>query len=79
MSNVLLAEWLHEFTLVYKASFVTLHNGQLFVALAGQVVSQKTTTDEKVWRVATATKATVFWLQNLQKPLEAVATSFIDK
>ncbi|NBU33274.1 hypothetical protein EB118_01785 [bacterium] len=72
------AEWLHLLTLHIKSIIVTYHNNQLFVADNGRVVSQvdKIYT-EKIWRVATAAKASVFVMQNPTQPLEAVATSWL--
>jgi len=47
----------------------------IFIAYDGQVITQKFT--EKIWRVATAAKASVFWMQNPDSILEATASSLI--
>jgi hypothetical protein len=77
MNAAVLAEWLHVFTLLYPIIVVTAHSDSLFVARNGSVISQATDADEKIWRVPTAAKASVFWMQNLNKPLEAIATSLL--
>lgn len=77
MQAAVLAEWLHEFTKTTQAIIVTLHNEMLFVARDGQVATQNYKNDEKVWRVPVATRASVFWMQNPNKPLEAIVSSFI--
>ena len=77
MTNGMLAEWLHEFTSEFHAAIVTLHNKHLFVAHKGRVASIPYTENEKIWRVATAARASVFWLQNPSKLLEAIASSFL--
>lgn len=78
MSSPVLAEWLHEFTQQYPCIIITAHNESVFVAHEGSVVSHHTKTDDKIWRVPTAARASVFWLQNPTKPVEAIATSFIN-
>lgn len=72
------AEWLHNLTLDTVTVLVTYHNNQLFAAYRGRVMSQvdKTYT-EKIWRVATAAKASVFTMQNPSMPLEATVTSWL--
>lgn len=78
MDSTVLSSWLHEFSLLHKAVIVTLHNNQLFVAENGQVISQKAAAiDDKIWRVTTCAWASVFWLQNQNQPLRAIATSFL--
>ncbi len=78
MTNAMLAEWLHEFTSDYRVAVVVLHNTHLFVAHKGRVASSSYTENNKIWRVATAARASVFWLQSPNKLLEAVASSFLD-
>lgn len=78
MPAPVVAEWLHNYTLDKQPFIVTYHNGQLFAAHKGQVVSQidKTYT-EKIWRVAVAAKASVFAMQNPSQQLQAVVTSWL--
>jgi len=73
------AEWLHAFTLSHQNStLVTYHNSQLFIAQKGNVVSQiDSVYTEKIWRVSTAAKASVFAMQNPDRTLEAIVTSWL--
>jgi len=71
-----LAEALHVFTEKFPLTIMVKHHDTIFIANSGQVVS--TPNDELPWRVRKAGRASVFWLQNPSKPLEAVATSLIN-
>lgn len=73
MTTPQLAETLHEYTQKYQSCIITKHNDLLFVAQGGQVVTHKL--EDKVWRIKTATRATVFWLQNQNQQFEAIVTS----
>lgn len=75
MGTALTASWLHEFSLLHRALIVMSHDDQFFVAKEGRVVTQKNISDEKIWRVTSASRATVFWLQNPAKAFESVVTS----
>lgn len=68
-------ELLHKFTGDFPFYVVTKHHSQLFAAVDGQVISTKLDNDLEIWRVKTATYASVWWVQNPTKPLEAFATS----
>lgn len=80
MSASSLAEWLHEFTLLHKAAFIVCHSGQIFISYMGNVVSQRfdNKSNDKIWRVPTAAKASVYWLQNPTKLVESLACSIFD-
>lgn len=75
MTTPQLVEALHDYTKQHPACIITKHNDLIFVASNGQVVTQKY--EEKIWRVKTAARASVFWLQNPTKQFEAVVSSFI--
>ncbi len=75
MSTIQLVEALHEYTTNHPACIVTKHNDLILVAYSGTVVTHKNV--EKVWRVITAARASVFWLQNPGKLIEAVTTSLL--
>lgn len=79
MGSALVASWLHEFTANHIAHIILCHDGHLFVGSAGKVASQRTDTDEKIWRVTTAARSTVFWLQQPAKAFESLVTSFLPK
>jgi hypothetical protein len=75
MELLQLVEILHEFTLIYPCQIVTEHKGQIIVAYKGQIISTKLAAEPKSWRLKTATSTAVWWLQNPNKPLEAIATA----
>jgi NAD(P)H-hydrate repair Nnr-like enzyme with NAD(P)H-hydrate dehydratase domain len=88
MSAPQLAQALHDYSFNHPACIVTKHNDLLFVALGGQVSTTpvvnvvdantgQTNEPKRIWRVETATKATVYWLQNPQKPFQATTTSLV--
>ncbi len=78
MDIVRSVDWLHDFSLAYpNCSVTTVHSGQLVVAYDGIVVTHPHAPDDMIWRVKTAGRGTVFWLQNPTKPLEAIASSFV--
>ena len=76
MSTQQLVEALHELTAHTQAAIIVKHNDLLFVAHTGQVVTTPYT--NMPWRVIVSSRATVFWMQNPQKQLEAIVTSLIE-
>lgn len=76
MNLVNFVERLHEFTEQFKTIIVVKHHDTVFVAHQGRV-SSTAQPDQPVWRVKTAAKAAIWWLQNPTKPLEAITTSII--
>lgn len=77
MGASLLATWLHGFSSLHAAHLILCHDSQFFVASGGRVASQRSTSEEKIWRVKTAARATVFWLQSPAKAFEAMTSSFL--
>ena len=75
MSVVQLAEALHNYTKEHCAVIITKHNDLIFIASNGQVSTSKDT--RKIWRVETSGRASVFWLQNPEKPFESVTSALI--
>jgi hypothetical protein len=75
MTQPHLAEALHQFTTKFPITIVVKHQDLIFVAHSGQVVS--TPNSEMPWRVKTAGKAIVYWIQNPSQPLESISTSFV--
>ena len=73
MTQPQLAEALHQFTDKFPVLIVVKHQDIIFVAHAGQVVSTSNT--DMPWRVRTAGKAIVYWIQNPSQPLESISTS----
>jgi ADP-dependent NAD(P)H-hydrate dehydratase / NAD(P)H-hydrate epimerase len=72
-----LVTWLHDFTKQYAPYIIVMHNQVLIVAVAGRVSTTKLTKEIPIWRLKTATHASVWWLQNPQKPFEALSTSIL--
>lgn len=66
---------LHEFSLQFPANIVVKHLTQICVAVNGQVSSTALTHDREVWRVQTAARAAVWWLQLPGKRFEALTTT----
>jgi ADP-dependent NAD(P)H-hydrate dehydratase / NAD(P)H-hydrate epimerase len=77
MDLVNLVENLHIFSRQYNAHFITNHLGTTVVVSNGQVSTSKTGDGEEVWRLTTAAKASVFWLQNPSKVFEALTTALV--
>lgn len=74
MELMQLVQKLHEFTNLFKCNILLKHQDQIFTASKGQVITTKISTDEH-WQTKTATAASVWWLQNPNKTLEAIATA----
>jgi hypothetical protein len=74
-----LVEALHKFTITYPVSIAVLHKDYLLVAKGGDVTSTEWGNPMAIWRGTVATKATVYWLWNKAKPLEAVTASIYSK
>ncbi len=72
-----LVEALHNFSSSHKAIILTQHLGSTLVAVDGQVSSTKNGSVEDIWRVETAARAAVFWLQNPSKPFEGLTSAQI--
>jgi hypothetical protein len=77
MDFLRLVEALHEFTQKHQIAVIVKHLQTVFVAVDGQVSTTKLPEDIEIWRVKTAARATVWWLQNPAKTFEALATSLI--
>jgi len=77
MDLLRLTEWLHHFTTQYRPYIIVKHLDSLIVAAQGKVSTTHLTEPQQVWRVLCAACAAVWWLQNPQKPFEALTTSVI--
>lgn len=75
MTLLQLAEALHGFTEKFPLTVIVKHQDTIFVSNRGQVVT--TPNKDMPWRVKTAGKAIVFWLQNPSKPLESIVSSLV--
>lgn len=72
-----LVAWLHEFTGAHQPHIIVKQLDSLLVAVDGRVSTTKLETDLPIWRVKTASHASVWWLQNQGKPFEALTTSLL--
>lgn len=77
MGLMLLVRALHDFTLRYPLTIVTKELDSIVVAHQGKVSNTRLENDKDFWRVETAAKASVFWMQNKNRPFEAVTSSLI--
>ena len=77
MGLLLLVQALHGLTEIYPVTIITKELDQIVVAHAGKVSTTKLKDDKDLWRVETAAKATTFWMQNPNKPFEAMTSSLI--
>jgi NAD(P)H-hydrate repair Nnr-like enzyme with NAD(P)H-hydrate dehydratase domain len=72
---VQLVDALHEFTKRFAPHIITKHQGYYIAAADGQISTTKINHEQAVWRLQTAAAASVWWLQNPGKPLEALTTA----
>lgn len=72
-----LADALHAFTEAHQAHIVIKHLQTIAVAASGQVSTTQLAADIDIWRLRTAARAAVWWLQNPAKPYEAITDSLI--
>jgi len=77
MGLVQLVDALHEFTKRFSPAIITKHQGHFVVALNGQISTTTIETDEPIWRLQIAATASVWWLQNPTKSLEALTTAVL--
>lgn len=76
-------ETLHDFTQTYQVHLITQHLDQIHCAVQGNIIStpvksRRLPAGRQVWRVKTAAHASVWWLQNPAKPLEAYANAILE-
>ena len=76
MDLLQLVDTLHEFTTKHRLHIIVKHHATILVAVNGQVSTTATKLGpEDSWRVVTASAAAVWWLQNPNKPYEALTTA----
>ena len=75
-----LVDLLHEFTRVHQIYIVVKHHDTILVAVEGKVSTTNTTLEiDESWRVSTASRVAVWWLQNPTKPFQAISSAVLDK
>ena len=77
MQLMQLVEAVHKFTITYPVTLVVLHHETLVVAHDGEVTTTKWDNPLAIWRGETAARASVYWLWNPEKPLEAISASLL--
>jgi NAD(P)H-hydrate repair Nnr-like enzyme with NAD(P)H-hydrate dehydratase domain len=77
MGVVHFAETVAAWTKKHNTHIVCYFEESFFVCSQGKVISTKMATDTN-WQTEIAAAATVWWLQNPSRPLEAIATSFTE-
>ena len=75
MDLLRLIENLHEFTKRYAVHIITKHLDTIIVAVDGQISTTKLASEEPIWCLRYATRASVWWLQNPSRTFEALTTS----
>ena len=75
MGLVQLVDNLHEFTKRFSLSIITRHQNQYVVATGGQVSTTPIKTEQPVWRLQTAARASVWQLQHASKPFAALTAA----
>lgn len=78
MDLLQLVDWLHEFTTTYAPFIIVKHLDTVFIAVDGQVSTTRALHHKPLWRLKTATHASVWWLQNPSKPFEALTASLLE-
>ena len=79
MDLLRLIDQLHDFSLLYPLALIVRHLDNLIVAVGGEVSTTKVPTEQLVWRLRTAARASVWWLQQPTKGFAALSTAVIDK
>ncbi len=71
-----LVELLHSFTTVYpNIQVITRHQNNYVVAVKGNIGTSPAPSEKPIWRVTAAASAATWWLQNPEKPFEALMSS----
>ena len=73
-----LVDTLHSFTESYGIHLIVKHLDHIVVGVGGEVSTTPVPQKRDYWRVATATRAAVWWLQNPAKPFDALTTAAYD-
>jgi hypothetical protein len=77
MDLLRLVEWLHNFTTTHQPLIIVKHLDTMFVAVKGRVSTTRLHKELPIWRVNTAARTAVWWLQNSSKPFEAISSAII--
>jgi ADP-dependent NAD(P)H-hydrate dehydratase / NAD(P)H-hydrate epimerase len=78
MDLLRLIDQLHDFSLLYPLAIIVRHLDNLIVAVDGEVSTTKVPAEQLVWRLHSAARASVWWLQQPTKGFAALSTAVID-
>lgn len=70
-----LSEVLVDISKTYKCSFVTQRNKNIYCSVAGKLSITELDSPPESWRIENATNIAVWWMQNPNKPFEAISTA----
>lgn len=73
-----LVEAIHKFTITYPITIAVFHKDNILVANNGHVTSTPFNNPMQIWRGTTATNSAVYWLWNIEKPLESITSSLLN-
>jgi hypothetical protein len=78
MDLLRLIDQLHEFSLQYPVAIIVRHLDNLIVAVNGEVSTTKVPAEQLFWRLHTAARASVWWLQQPTKEFASLSTAVIE-
>lgn len=77
MDLLRLVDALHQLSSHHVANIVVRHGDVVCVAHGGMVSTTTVANQPAIWRVKTAATASVWWLQNSDRPFEALTTAMV--
>lgn len=78
MGILAMVNLLHDLTLINKPHIITIYDEHIFVAVGGKVSTTKSSSMTANQQSRVAAFASVWWLQNTQKPFESISTGVFD-
>ncbi len=78
MALLQLVDSIHALTTDHDLGIIVKHLDQYIAACGGRVSTSKSESDSDKWQVRAATYASIWWLQNPTRPLEALTTAMYE-
>lgn len=75
MSLLQIVEFLHDFSSIFSCNIMLKFQNYMVIASGGHIVSTLLEDWPKEWNIKHSAAAVVWWLQNPQKPLQAISTA----
>ena len=66
---------IHEFESLHLAYLLTHQSGTTIVAIGNKISTTKTGNSDEIWRVPTAARASVYWMQSFNKVFESITSA----